>query len=183
MCASTECIQRLTGCCYQRHFTCIYNDRDATSPPTGPPLKKREIDDGTHAHSPGSQDQSDGSTSGTPTHGQAAISPALGQGTVSSFPRARLSLTGSEGAGYAAGNGLKREKLPKSAVEPNDAIEAAARSLQQFAAGTEERSNVAPIPQTNPSSGPEEEAEVYSQTRMLQDPTGRLCKFPSQDTV
>ncbi|KAJ9637218.1 hypothetical protein H2199_007504 [Coniosporium tulheliwenetii] len=160
--------------CEKRHFTCIYNDRDATSPPTGPPLKKREIDDGTHAHSSGSQDQSDGSTSDTPTNGQAAISPALGQRTVSSFPRARLSFTGSEGAGYAARNALKREKLLKSAAEPNDAIEAAARSLQQFAAGTEERPNVAPVPQTNPSSGPEEEAEVYSQTRMLQDPTGRL---------
>lgn len=74
---------------------------------------------------------------------------------------------------------------PLSAVKPDDnafkaaderpSVEAAASSLQQLATGqaTDEPPQLISRGSTV-QSGQDEEAVVYSQTRMLQDPTGRL---------
>lgn len=50
----------------------------------------------------------------------------------------------------------------------------AARSLQQFAAGLGEHACMTEVPSETPQDGHDEEAVVYTQTRMLQDPTGRV---------
>jgi hypothetical protein len=65
-----------------------------------------------------------------------------------------------------------------SVVHSSDAtVESAARSLQQFS--TPRPTSQPEVTQETTASqqaGADEEAVVYSQTRMLQDPTGRLCK-------
>jgi hypothetical protein len=61
---------------------------------------------------------------------------------------------------------------------PDDSVENAARSLQQFSTprtAAEERTKSL-LSATTSQSGHEEEAVVYSQTRMLQDGSGRLRK-------
>jgi hypothetical protein len=58
----------------------------------------------------------------------------------------------------------------------DDSIENAARSLQQFSVPRVEGQGAKPLTSSNSNqAGIEEEAVVYSQTRMLIDPTGRLC--------
>jgi hypothetical protein len=57
--------------------------------------------------------------------------------------------------------------------------EKAARSLQHFSTPrAEDQARGITMSNSASQGGQEEEAVVYSQTRMLQDPTGRLCKTP-----
>ncbi|KAF2139566.1 uncharacterized protein K452DRAFT_62387 [Aplosporella prunicola CBS 121167] len=71
---------------------------------------------------------------------------------------------------------LKQENPLSATAEPDaiEAAEAAARSLQQFATRIEDQPKHQTASGSNSTDGNDEEAVVYSQMRMLQDPTGRL---------
>jgi hypothetical protein len=78
---------------------------------------------------------------------------------------------------YPNGKGSHLEPTPSFST-PDNSVENAARSLQQFSTprtATEERTKSL-FSATTSQSGHEEEAVVYSQTRMLQDGSGRLRK-------
>jgi hypothetical protein len=67
------------------------------------------------------------------------------------------------------------QPLVNTISAPDSAVENAARYLQQFSA-SRPPSQPAAAPEATQAqpAGADEEAVVYSQTRMLQDPTGRL---------
>lgn len=72
---------------------------------------------------------------------------------------------------------MRVEDLLRPSDDPN-AAEAAARSLQQFASG-----NGADLSRDSTISDVGEEAVVYTQARMLQDPTGRLLYVGDAGTL
>lgn len=123
-------------------------------------------------------DSNDGLTAveNSPLNGNASHSPQSHQVHITSPSVPRQSFTASESHTRPSNLGSKHEELYKAA----DEREAAARSLQQFAAGpsTEEHATLQPpfMSRGTTQSGQDEEAVVYTQTRMLQDPTGRLRK-------
>lgn len=112
-----------------------------------------------------SQDKLNGSSSSATYSTQIAAS--------SSFEGPRLSFSASDVEAPAEVSIQRHEKPPKPRDE-GSSMEAAARSLQQFAASVEEHPNAQFMSRGTTNSGQDEEAVVYSQTRMLQDPTGRL---------
>ena len=75
--------------------------------------------------------------------------------------------------------GVKHEESSFQPVDAEPSVEIPARPLQSIHSRqpTEERPNLMSRGSTI-QSGQDEEAVVYSQSRMLQDPTGRLRKLP-----
>ena len=154
--------------CEKRKFQCIYTDRvDAPSPSAETTPKRRKITDPFNGG--GSQ-----STSADPVPPPALSSErsshSEGRSISNSIPAFDPSLlTTSNGSGSHAQTGNEM-KQPVSTDE-----EKAARSLQHFSTPrAEDQVRSMLMSQTTSQGGPEEEAVVYSQTRMLQDPTGRL---------
>ena len=117
----------------------------------------------------------DGSTADTPFNGHTSHSPHLHHAPVSPSQQNRGSFTASDVNVHPEAMGLKHED-PRKPVDEGNTMEAAARSLQQFAAGPLIEEQPMLTSRGTSQSGQDEEAVVYTQTRMLQDPTGRLRK-------
>lgn len=163
----------------QRKFTCIYSERDAPSPSdSSRPAKRRALEDGD-----GSQAGIDHSAANTPSNGIATHSPFTQPAHGSPLSQHQRSGSGTHRQRPAPSN-VKLEEINHQPSDERPTVEAAARSLQQFAAGdvTEE-----PPPLisrgTTVQSGQDEEAVVYTQSRMLQDPTGRLLYVGDSATL
>ena len=69
--------------------------------------------------------------------------------------------------------GLKREPYRPDVEAPS--IESAARSIELFPPKVEEKPEAALMSRGTTTSGVDEVADNHTLTRMLQDPTGRLC--------
>ncbi|KAF2680296.1 hypothetical protein K458DRAFT_345312 [Lentithecium fluviatile CBS 122367] len=162
--------------CEKRKFTCIYSERDADSPSdAGRPTKKRAID-GDHA----SPSVNDKSTSGTPTNGQQHHSPPV-LPSHASPARQRPCYNGQEPTSNPLS--IKHEEPSLKAPDERPTIEAAS-SLQQLATGQPIDGPPSLVSRgSTVLSGQDEEAVVYTQTRMLQDPTGRLLYVGDSATL
>lgn len=73
-------------------------------------------------------------------------------------------------------NGLKTEVYQPDVEAPS--IESAARSIELFPPKAEEKPEASLISRGTTASGVDEVADNHTLTRMLQDPTGRLCWLP-----
>ena len=156
----------------QRKFTCIYAERDDPSSSDGRPSKKRTVDEDDQ-ESPSVNEQS---TSNTPTNGHTTNSPLSHHARGSPLAHYR--------SGYAAQErssnplSVKHEENSLHPPDERPTVEAAAKSLQQFATGQAVDEPPRLMSRgTTVQSGQDEEAVVYTQSRMLQDPTGRLRRF------
>ncbi|ORY02290.1 fungal-specific transcription factor domain-domain-containing protein [Clohesyomyces aquaticus] len=161
-----------------RKFTCIYSDRDAPSPSDGRPTKKRALDEG-DVDTPGANDLS---ASNTPSNGVPAHSPLPRLIQASSFTQPHSNFSALESRSNLVN--VKHEENALQAPDERPTVEAAARSLQQFATGQslEEQPSLMSRGSTV-QSGQDEEAVVYTQSRMLQDPTGRLLYVGDSATL
>jgi hypothetical protein len=155
----------------QRKFTCIYNDRDPASPDGRPPTKRRAIDE-SELDSPRVNDHS---TSDTPSNSQthpSSLSPRRRSSASQRLPAARLNPLA-----------VKQETPLKSpAARPTIELSGGAVQLPTNNANGEQR-HALPSRATTANSGPEEEAVIYSQSRMLQDPTGRVLYIGDSATL
>ncbi len=70
-------------------------------------------------------------------------------------------------------NDLKTEPFRPDLEAPS--IESAARSIRLFPPRVDEKPEAASMSRGTTASGVDEEADNHTLTRMLQDPTGRLC--------
>jgi hypothetical protein len=157
--------------CDQRKFTCIYSDRDPTSPDGRPSAKRRAIDESGNDSPP----PNDHSTSHTPSNGQAhpsSLSPRRHSSTAQRPPEGNLNSLG-----------VKLETPLKSpAARPS--IELTGGAVQLPISNTNgEHRHVGQSRATTANSGPDEEAVIYSQSRMLQDPTGRVLYIGDSATL
>ncbi|KAF2114421.1 fungal-specific transcription factor domain-containing protein [Lophiotrema nucula] len=159
--------------CEKRKFTCIYSDRDASSPSDSQPRKKRALDDGSDSQA------NDNSAANTPSN--VNLQSPHSQTQLGSIQhRSHWSPQDSR----ANPSSLKHEESFHQDERPT--VEAAARSLQQFATGQQQTDDQPPglmSRGTTVQSGQDEEAVVYTQTRMLQDPTGRLLYVGDSATL
>jgi hypothetical protein len=141
----------------QRKFTCVYTDRDPTSPDGRPPAKRRAIDE----DETDSSLMNDVSASNTPSNGQTHPSPLSSQ-------RRRSSANQCPPSGHSKSLNVKQETPFKSPV-PRPTIELPGIALQLPASHTNgDLRHVIPSRATTVNSGPDEEAVIYSQSRMLQ---------------
>ncbi|KAL0256919.1 hypothetical protein SLS55_007728 [Diplodia seriata] len=159
----------------RRKFTCIYLDRE-DQPEDGPPTKKVQTENGaaTSSAHPGGAGEAHQDQVGV--NGNHKSSPTL--------PKASAPSSQQPGTNFHVQKPKKRSNhassKPLESVAPTfepdalEAAEAAARSLQHFATRVEEPPKPHAASNTASTDGNEEEAVVYSQMRMLQDPTGRL---------
>jgi len=160
---------------FQRKLTCTYSERDAASPSEGSSAKKRMLENGEADQDHDFPHVGDGSTADTPFDGHISHSPHSHRAPVSPLQQNRGSVTAPDVNVHSEAMGLKHED-PRKPVDEGNTMEAAARSLQQFAAGPPIEEQPTLISRGSSQSGQDEEAVVYTQTRMLQDPTGRLRK-------
>ncbi|KAF2194939.1 hypothetical protein K469DRAFT_698498 [Zopfia rhizophila CBS 207.26] len=164
--------------CEKRKFACIYTEREAQSPSDGRPAKKRALDDGEGDHE--HLVATDHSASNTPTNGQPAQSPAIQRSQVSSLTPQRSGFTAPESRSNPVNVKHEENSFQSSSAQPT--AEAAARSLQQFA-GQLIVEQPTLMSRATTQSGQDEEAVVYTQSRMLQDPTGRLLYVGDSATL
>ncbi|XPS81303.1 hypothetical protein M3J09_013241 [Ascochyta lentis] len=163
--------------CDKRNFTCIYADREPGSPGDGgPPPKRRAVqegEDGSYAD--------DNSTSNTPSNGNQHPSPLASirrKSSAATRPTPRAQDVGQHPL-------LDKQETPfkspgaRPSVEvvntfqhlPTNNVNGAADHLPARSRGT------------TVGSGPDEEAVIYSQSRMLQDPTGRVLYIGDSATL
>lgn len=156
----------------QRKFTCIYSDRDPTSPDDRPPAKRRAIDDG-DSESP----LADHSTSNTSVNGQSHHSPIT--------PRERRSSTNHDQHPSVSRSNrvIAKEEPPFKSPVPRPTIELGGSALQLPANNDQHHARGLRSRATTVNSGPDEEAVIYSQSRMLQDPTGRVLYIGDSATL
>jgi hypothetical protein len=149
----------------KRKFTCVYLDREAPSPGEGegPPVKKVFI----------GGDVRTASHSAVPSPGQAATPEQAIKGDNESNPKNEPNLSGGGGQLRAASHSMTGLSSPPKEDHAMSSTESAARSLQQMSADVD-LMNPAGRSRATSQSGPDEEAVIYPQSRMLQDPTGRL---------
>ncbi|KAF2264920.1 hypothetical protein CC78DRAFT_579876 [Lojkania enalia] len=158
---SSACIR------YQRKFTCIYIDRDASSPPDGRPTKKRALEEEGDHDSQAPNDQSAGNTPSNDRPNQ----------FLDSHPGPSVANHSAHFNPTPVNPSLRDVKHEENHFQPQDeqpTVEGAAASLQQFAAELPAEDQPPLMSRGTTASAPDEEAVVYTQTRMLQDPTGRL---------
>lgn len=151
----------------QRKFTCIYTDRDPASPDGRPPAKRRAIEDG-ESDSP---QHNDHSTSNTPSNGQAHLSPLS--------PRRRRSSTHQRPP--VGRTGLSKQEIPFKSSVPRPSIELPGSAIHLPTSHGNGDHHGAPSRATTANT--DEEAVVYSQSRMLQDPTGRVLYIGDSATL
>ncbi|CAO2653218.1 Nn.00g026290.m01.CDS01 [Neocucurbitaria sp. VM-36] len=155
----------------QRKFTCIYTDRDPASPGDGrPPAKKRAIEDG-ESPSPAANDNS---TSNTPSNGYNHSSPKS--------PHKRRPSANQQSHLATRPLSVKQE-TPFKSPGPRPTIELTGSSIQLPTSQLHADSRPLASRGTTILSGPEEEAVIYSQSRMLQDPTGRVLYIGDSATL
>ncbi|KAH7382254.1 fungal-specific transcription factor domain-containing protein [Pyrenochaeta sp. MPI-SDFR-AT-0127] len=157
--------------CDKRKFTCIYSDRDPASPNDGrPPAKKRAIEESES----GSPFVNDNSTTNTPSNGHNQPSPLS--------PHTRRSSAGQR-PNLATHPLSVKQETPFKSPGPRPTIELTGSSLQNSTSHT--NGELRPIVSrgTTVNSGPDEEAVIYSQSRMLQDPTGRVLYIGDSATL
>lgn len=155
----------------QRKFTCIYSDRDPASPNDGrPPAKKRALEEAEG----GSPFVNENSTSNTPSNGYNQPSPLSSH--------RRKSSAGQQPSLTTRPLGVKQE-TPFKSPGPRPTIELPGNSIQLSTTHT--NGDLRPIASrgTTVNSGPDEEAVIYSQSRMLQDPTGRVLYIGDSATL
>ncbi|KAF2476918.1 uncharacterized protein BDR25DRAFT_339021 [Lindgomyces ingoldianus] len=161
-----------------RKFTCIYAERDAHSPSDDRPAKKRALNDGDHDNQGGT----DLSASNTPTNGLPAHSPLPRRSQGPSLAHQHSNFSAPESRSNPLS--VKHEENSFQPPDERPTVEAAARSLQQFATGQPaEEQQTLMSRETTVQSGQDEEAVVYTQSRMLQDPTGRLLYVGDSATL
>lgn len=154
--------------CEKRKFQCVYADREGLPEPSQTPTKKRVIEAGQNpvtkpiAPNPVARPASPKAAGEPPK--RSPQPPAAAKPVQSP---ARLALNGNP-------------QLPGAIPSPypvDESVENAARSLQQFSTprGSAAERAKSFLSANTSQSGHDEEAVVYSQARMLQDSTGRLC--------
>ncbi|KAF1843000.1 uncharacterized protein K460DRAFT_367924 [Cucurbitaria berberidis CBS 394.84] len=156
--------------CDKRKFTCIYTDRDPTSPSEErPPAKKRAIE-GSEGDSPFFNE----STSDSPSNGYNHHHPSP-----PSLHRQKPSIHQQP---YVAARALSvKQETPLPGLRPT--IELAGSFIQAPTSDGNAESRPLASRGTTVHSGPEEEAVIYSQSRMLQDPTGRVLYIGDSATL
>ncbi|KAH7135659.1 fungal-specific transcription factor domain-containing protein [Dendryphion nanum] len=158
-----------------RKFTCIYTERDAPSPSDSRPTKKRALE----GSDQDSQTANDFSNQNTPSNNDfQSPYPLHAQGS----PLAQHHTTSGPSQQHTVTSDVK-EELPIQPSFEGSTAEAAARSLQQFSTGVAEEPTRLLSRGTTVQSGQDEEAVIYTQTRMLQDPTGRLLYVGDSATL
>lgn len=163
----------------QRNFTCVYADRETTSPNDGrsPPSKRRAVEeragDSPFVHP--------NSTYNTPTNGYSHPSPLTPPRRPSPAPRqAGLGVQDAHPLPPSPGH-----EPPFKSVEPTSTVEFVGGPILQLPVS---HGNISQQPATlsrgtTVNSGPDEEAVVYTQSRMLQDPTGRVLYVGDSATL
>ncbi|KAF1979419.1 hypothetical protein BU23DRAFT_549412 [Bimuria novae-zelandiae CBS 107.79] len=168
--------------CDKRKFTCIYTERDAPSPSTSERPSKRQAVDG--EQSPSVNDNSSGDTPISGHHKQSVSPLARPQSHSHGFPAPSRSALVRQEPIMASSSAVKRENNVFKIPGDQPSIEPGAGPLHQLAPGQ--------LPDEPPplisrgstiQSGQDEEAVVFSQTRMLQDPTGRLLYVGDSATL
>lgn len=176
--------------CDKRKFQCVYSDRqDPVSPPNGGvaqhPAKKRMIEndlDGRHLAGQGNS-RSLSIDSPGPYH-RASLSFQPHNSITPAQYHPPLSFNSFN---FQSANDRTPQPGP-TAVKPSqltdESVRDAALSLQQFSAPRADDSATKTTDDApSGQSGMDEEAIVYSQTRMLQDPTGRLLYVGDSATL
>ncbi|EMD90295.1 hypothetical protein COCC4DRAFT_68999 [Bipolaris maydis ATCC 48331] len=157
--------------CDKRKFTCIYTDRDPNYPSEDrPPAKKRIVETTSNAPSPVINGSS---SANTPTNGQAQPSPLTLHRRTSTAPRqpslVSHAISSNQEASYpspAANSAANSAAVPKP---PTNHGSDGSRST---------------VPQdTTSHDGGDDVAEFPSQSRMLQDPTGRVLYIGDAATL
>ncbi|KAL5372530.1 hypothetical protein DPSP01_013424 [Paraphaeosphaeria sporulosa] len=166
--------------CDKRKFTCVYTERDASSPSSVERPPKRQALDGEQESSV----VNDNSSANTPTnrlhttslspiaHSLPHVSPSIPRsGPVASEPRS------------APSSAIKREDNANKVPDERPSVEVAATSLPLASGPPSDEPPPLISRGSTIQSGQDEEAVVYSQTRMLQDPTGRLLYVGDSATL
>lgn len=173
--------------CDKRKFKCIYSERtDPVSPPNGVaqrPAKRRITDnhmDGWHSDASDQKEISNHLPTKSPAPYIQPSRSFLPQASIASAQHPSPSSFG-HFVFQSTNNRTPQPGLlsaPKSSQVSDESVRDAALSLQQFSA-PRAVDPAANLSDDAPASQPvvDEEAIVYSQTRMLQDPTGRLRTY------
>ncbi|KAI8936720.1 hypothetical protein NX059_007108 [Plenodomus lindquistii] len=154
--------------CDKRKFTCIYADRDPASPgdDSRPPAKRRAIDAASD-----SPLVFDNSTSDTPENTFTHASPVSPNRRPSAHTRPEVK---------ACQPSLKTENSHK---RPRPTIEGAGSTVQPVPTSQASRDAQDINSRGTTVLSADEEAVVYSQSRMLQDPTGRVLYIGDSATL
>ncbi|KAF2125811.1 hypothetical protein P153DRAFT_369810 [Dothidotthia symphoricarpi CBS 119687] len=162
--------------CEKRKFTCIYADREATSPNEDrPPTKRRAIEDG-GSDSPFVNGDS---SYNTPSNGYSHASPLTPRRQSPIQQHTTLGTQGIHPIPASPGETPYKPSEPRSTVEfvggPILQLPTSHVNVGQHPRGPSRGSTV--------QSGPDEEAVIYTQSRMLQDPTGRVLYVGDSATL
>jgi len=161
----------------QRKFTCVYSEREGQSPIEGRPVKKRAT---------GNNEQNGGQALPGPID-RPSVNPSPKESTVSPMPPTSQPplAQGSKPILTSAGPSTSQGSDPSppgSRFVPTNArptLETYTGGLQ-FSAEQPQIGPERPVlmsRDTTQSGAPDEEAIIYTQSRMLEDPTGRLRRF------
>ncbi|KAF2757923.1 hypothetical protein EJ05DRAFT_464827 [Pseudovirgaria hyperparasitica] len=151
--------------CGKRNFSCIYSERDPESPnSTAPPIKKPKL--GQPQSSPTRSNATIGQSPAQRSDGYKSP-PATLPKPISRLPLAPVA---------------KRQTSFELSVR-NGGSELLETSLKQSSQFPADMPNARNMSFATTQSAPDEEAIVYSQTRMLQDPTGRLLYVGDSATL
>ncbi|KAG9190876.1 hypothetical protein G6011_08964 [Alternaria panax] len=155
-----------------RNFTCIYADRDPNSPnEDGPPAKRRTVEDNTENGSPFLNDNS---AANTPNNEHAQATPLSSHVRTSSGTRPNL---------LARTLSVKQE-TPFKSLGPKSGIEHTSIPIDRLSTNLENvRERLNTTNPTTPHDGTDDVAEFPSQSRMLQDPTGRVLYIGDAATL
>ncbi|KAF1925580.1 uncharacterized protein M421DRAFT_69655 [Didymella exigua CBS 183.55] len=159
--------------CEKRNFSCIYADREPGSPNDGgPPAKRRAVGDG-ELDSPYADDNSMSNTPSNGNHQPSPLAPVRRKSSAANRPNSKAQ----DGRLHP----LKNETPFKSSGARPSVEIGAFHQLPTSNANGEHLP--ARSRGTTVGSGPEEEAIIYSQSRMLQDPTGRVLYIGDSATL
>ncbi|KAI4665910.1 uncharacterized protein J4E78_003375 [Alternaria triticimaculans] len=158
--------------CDKRKFTCIYADRDPNSPGEDrPPAKRRTIESGNDSDS---SIPTDNRTVNTPAVEHAQTTPLSLHNRTSSVNQPNL-LTRTLSV---------NQEVPFKSPGPGPSIEHANSSIDRLAVNHDNtRDRLTPTHASTPNDGTDEVAEFPSQSRMLQDPTGRVIYIGDAATL
>ncbi|KAJ4993769.1 fungal specific transcription factor domain-containing protein [Stagonosporopsis vannaccii] len=160
--------------CEKRNFSCIYADREPGSPAdSGPPAKRRAVQDG-DAESPYADDNSSSKTPSNGNHHPSPLAPARRKSSAASRPV--------EKSHEGRPDPLKQE-TPYKSPGARPSIEGVSAFQQLPTSNANGEHLQARSRGTTVGSGPDEEAIIYSQSRMLQDPTGRVLYIGDSATL
>ncbi|KAK7531539.1 fungal-specific transcription factor domain-containing protein [Phyllosticta citribraziliensis] len=161
--------------CERRKFTCSYSDRDDESPTAAPAAKKVQTEPGLAKGSRRTNGASESLRAVPDSQNSPNLQTVLSEPSPDHLRRDSI----------AQANQIQTPYPTSSSLDPRlesdvTASEAAAKSLQSFSARIDDFPRLRGASSTDSH---EEEAVIYSQARMLQDPTGRLLYIGDSATL